>query len=122
MIAQAGEQLYSDWHPHFFSVEQEMGMHLLIAEMLRLADARNIPIGINPIDSEHVNKEIRIRELTPYVSKKQFRFKSNSPGAKLLQEQMMSFPLGEHDDGPDSLAYGIRTLLYAQTGRIAAPR
>jgi hypothetical protein len=36
------------------------------------------------------------------------RFKSHSPGTRLLVEQLKEFPAGEHDDGPDALEMAIR--------------
>ena len=122
IICQTGVQLYSEWNPDFFVVEEEMGMNLLIADMLRIADDRNIVIGITPMGTDHVPKEVRIRRLTPYISRRQFRFKSNSPGAKLMMEQFMAFPLGEHDDGPDCAEYALRCLVKATTGMILPPR
>jgi phage terminase large subunit-like protein len=65
---------------------------------------------------------VRIRRLTPYVSRRQLRFKANSPGAKLLREQFMSFPLGEHDDTIDSAEYAVRMLIKATTGMVMPPR
>jgi predicted phage terminase large subunit-like protein len=122
VISQTGVELYLDWLPHYFVVEEEMGQDLLIADMHKIADARGIILPIVPMGTDKINKEVRIRRLTPYVSRRQFRFKSNSPGAKLLVEQMTSFPLGEHDDGPDSLEYGVRMLIKATTGQVLPPR
>ena len=122
LISQNGVQIYKDFNPHYFVVEEEMGMHLLIAQMQKIADDQNIVMGITPMDTEKIPKTIRIRTLTEYVSRKQFRFKSNSPGAKLLMEQMMAFPLGEHDDGPDALEYCVRMLVKATTGKVLMPR
>jgi hypothetical protein len=38
------------------------------------------------------------------------RFKADSPGARLLVEQMKDFPLADHDDGPDALEMAIRLM------------
>lgn len=121
-ICQTGVELYKDWKPHYFVVEEEMGMNLLIAELHRIADEQNLVMAITPMGSDHINKEVRIRRLTPYVSRKLFRFKSNSPGAKMLMDQMLAFPLAEHDDGPDCLEYAIRMLVKATTGQVCLPR
>ena len=122
IICQTGIELYADWNPDFFVVEEEMGMNLLIAEMHRIADERNMVMGITPMSTDKINKLVRIRRLTPYVSRKQFRFKSKSPGAKILREQMMAFPVGKFDDGPDALEYAVRMLVKATTGKVLMPR
>lgn len=122
LICQNGVEQYRQWCPHYFVVEQEMGQHLLISEMHKIADEMKMLMAITPMDTEKLAKEIRIRRLTPYVSRRWLRFKRNSPGAKLLREQMMSFPQGQHDDGPDSLEYCVRMLVKATTGQVLAPR
>lgn len=122
VIAQSGVELYSRWLPHYFVVEEEMGMHMLIREMHRLANERKIVMAITPMDTEKLNKIVRIRaRLTPYVSRRMFRFKRNSPGVKLMLEQFQAFPRGQHDDAIDSLEYGIRCIEKAMTGKVTRP-
>jgi phage terminase large subunit-like protein len=121
-ICHNGVEIYRDFNPHYFVVEEEMGMNLLIAEMHKIADEQKVVMAITPMGTDKIPKEQRIRRLTPYVSRRQFRFKANSPGAKLLVEQMMAFPLAENDDGVDSLEYAVRCLVLATTGQILRPR
>lgn len=64
-----------------------------------------------------VNKTIRIRRLGPYLSQKAIRFKANSPGTKLLVDQLRDFPVAEHDDGPDSLEMALRVMIEIWNGR-----
>jgi predicted phage terminase large subunit-like protein len=122
VISQTGVEMFLEWQPHYFVVEEEMGQDLLIADMHRIADERGIVMPLTPMGTDKINKEVRIRRLTPYISRRQLRFKSGSPGAKLLVEQLMAFPLGEHDDGPDSAEYGVRMLVKATTGMVYPPR
>jgi len=122
VISSTAVELYCQWQPHYFVVEEEMGQDLLIADMHKIADERKLLMAITPMGTDKINKEVRIRRWTPYISRRQVRFKSNSPGAKLLKEQFMSFPLGEHDDGPDAGEYGLRMLVKATTGQVHPPR
>jgi hypothetical protein len=39
---------------------------------------------------------------------RRLRFKSNSPGTRLLVEQLREFPIAAHDDGPDALEMSLR--------------
>lgn len=55
-----------------------------------------------------IKKIVRIRRLTPYLAKRQIRFKGGSRGARLLVEQLRDFPNGDHDDGPDALEMAFR--------------
>jgi predicted phage terminase large subunit-like protein len=66
-----------------------------------------------------VGKNIRIRRLGPYLGQKQIRFKSNSPGTKLLVDQLRDFPVSQHDDGPDSLEMALRVMIDIHNGRYA---
>ncbi len=51
---------------------------------------------------------MRIRRLTPYLARRQMRFKRHSRGAQLLIEQLRDFPYADHDDGPDALEMAVR--------------
>jgi predicted phage terminase large subunit-like protein len=55
-----------------------------------------------------LKKVVRIRRLTPYLAKRQIRFKAGSKGARLLVEQLRDFPNGDHDDGPDALDQAVQ--------------
>ena len=55
-----------------------------------------------------VPKVARIRRLSNYVINRELRFKADSPGCRLLVDQLMDFPLAEHDDGPDALEMCMR--------------
>ena len=63
-----------------------------------------------PLYSMHntVNKMVRIRSLTPLLAQHRLKFKRNSPGSRLLVEQLRDFPNGDHDDGPDALEMALR--------------
>ena len=45
---------------------------------------------------------------------RELRFKADSPGCRLLVDQLMDFPLAEHDDGPDALEMCMRLPLEAR--------
>ena len=64
--------------------------------------------------SRCVSKTVRIRRLSQYVINRELRFKADSPGCRLLVDQLMDFPLGEHDDGPDALEMCTRLPLDAR--------
>jgi hypothetical protein len=52
---------------------------------------------------------VRVRRLGVYFGRRQVRFR-NTPGTRLLVDQLRDFPNGDHDDGPDALELGVRTL------------
>lgn len=56
------------------------------------------------------NKVVRIRAtLTPHLSRKEFRFR-DTPGTRLLVEQLKGFPSCKYDDGPDALELAVRLM------------
>jgi predicted phage terminase large subunit-like protein len=55
------------------------------------------------------NKALRIARLGPYLDRDKLRFR-DTPGTRLLVEQLQEFPLAEHDDGPDAVEFALRLL------------
>jgi predicted phage terminase large subunit-like protein len=116
-IVAEGIEWFRRFRPHVFGVEANQFQDLLAgqfeAEFRRqgVFTARPIPI------ENRVPKPVRIRRLGPYLSSHQFRFKSNSPGTRLLVEQLQQFPAGSHDDGPDALEMALRLAAEFLNGR-----
>jgi hypothetical protein len=54
-------------------------------------------------------KSSRIRFAGAYLARRQIRFR-NTPGGRMLVEQLRDWPNGDHDDGPDALGVAIRRL------------
>jgi len=91
-----------------FIVETNSGMGLILPEFERaMAEARTLfPLdGINHNDP----KTLRIRRIGSYLARGQIRFR-NTPGTRLLVDQLRNYPTDRYDDGPDALATGIRRL------------
>jgi predicted phage terminase large subunit-like protein len=55
------------------------------------------------------NKIARISALGPLLADGVFRFR-DSPGGRLLVDQLGEFPRGDHDDGPDAMEMALRAL------------
>jgi predicted phage terminase large subunit-like protein len=97
------------YRPEIVACEANAFQHLLINEfkerLSKLALTGQV-IGLK----NNINKEIRIRRLGPYLEKGQFKF-VRSAGNLLLIKQLKSFPVGSHDDGPDSMEQALRSLI-----------
>ena len=65
----------------------------------------------------HVNKQMRIRRLGPFMSHRRLRFLAGSASTRLLVEQLRDFPAGAHDDGPDALEMALRLAEEVWHGR-----
>ena len=59
---------------------------------------------LRPICTSHTND----LAVSQYVINRELHFKADSPGCRLLVEQLIDFPLAEHDDGPDTLEMCMR--------------
>lgn len=94
--------------PHCVAVETNQGLDLLIPEFQRQAQLRKLLVPLQDV-LQVESKAFRIRRLDSYLSRHQIRVR-NTPGGRILVEQLREFPLGDHDDAPDALELGIRRL------------
>ncbi len=91
-----------------FGVESNQFQELLAEPLLRAFRARGLASCSPWLIRNHIPKLIRIRRLGPLLARRCLRFRRDSPGARLLVEQLRMFPLAEHDDGPDALEMALR--------------
>jgi predicted phage terminase large subunit-like protein len=103
-----GVEWFGRHRPAVFGVEANQFQELLTgefdAEFRRQGILAARPV---PIDNR-VSKPVRIRRLGPFLASHRIRFKTQSPGTRLLVEQLREFPLADHDDGPDALEMALR--------------
>jgi hypothetical protein len=119
MVA-VGIELLATWKPSAFGCEAVAFQELLLNDMDRVARERNLLFPGFAINQQGVPKEVRIRRLTPYLSQGKVKFKGGSPGTRLLVDQLMDFPNGQHDDGPDALEMALRLMEGQLTGNYEA--
>ena len=100
-------EIQRTFQPDGFAVEVNQFQQLLADELNRLSQEWNVLLPLYTIDNR-VKKAVRIRRLTPWPAQGRIRFKGDSPGARLLVEQLRDFPNGDHDDGPDALEMATR--------------
>jgi len=104
-----GVALYEKYRPTIFAVEANQFQELLCDEFECRLAASPCEAHIYPIRNM-LNKNIRIRRLDSYLAMRRLRFCSSSPSCRLLVEQLRSFPVGSHDDGPDALEMALRMV------------
>lgn len=109
-IVDKGVELYEKWNPEIFAIESNQFQSLLEGNFVQAFKERKL-FHVRPYPMENrINKIVRIRRLGPLLSAKKIKFKRNSPSVKLLLEQMKTFPVGDHDDGPDALEMCVRII------------
>ncbi len=110
IIIETAFELQNLWKPDRFGVETNQFQELMADVMAKDCLSHGIAnMPVMKIDNR-VNKEIRIRRLSSWLSQHKVRFKHGSRGAKLLVEQLIDFPNADHDDGPDALEMAVRMI------------
>ena len=107
-IVETGVELYRKFMPDVFGVEVNQFQHLLCDDFERVFRENGFPHVLPYPLENRLNKILRIRRLGPLLASRRLRFRSHSPATKLLIEQMKTFPVGDHDDGPDALEMAVR--------------
>jgi predicted phage terminase large subunit-like protein len=116
-IVAEGVEWFRRHQPDVFAVEANQFQDLLAGEFEQAFRRQGI-LATRPMPIEnHTPKPVRIRRLGPFLSSHRIRFKSNSPGTKLLVEQLQEFPIADHDDGPDALEMALRLAQDIINGR-----
>lgn len=112
-----GAEWFRRHQPDVFGVEANQYQDLLAGEFESEFRRQGI-LAARPTPIEnHTPKPVRIRRLGPYLSSHRVRFKSGSAGTRLLVEQLRTFPIGDHDDGPDAFEMALRLAVEVFNGR-----
>ncbi len=107
-IVSDGVELCRRFRPQVFGIEANQFQELLGADFAAEFIRQGL-IGISPCSIENtVSKAVRIRRLGPLLCVRRLKFKANSPGTRMLVEQLKEFPLADHDDGPDAVEMALR--------------
>lgn len=93
------------WRPHVIGVEAVAFQSLLLHEFQAQSRGKWALAGIKADGP----KPLRIRRLGPLITRRLIRV-ADTPGGRLLVQQLRDFPAGQHDDGPDALEMACRLL------------
>lgn len=103
-----GIRLAKQHMPQAFGVESVAFQSLLLQIFQAQSKKAGLMLPLWEVSNSKPSKEVRIRRLTPYLSRGEILFKRDSPGAEMMVEQLQAFPVAEHDDGPDALEMAHR--------------
>jgi predicted phage terminase large subunit-like protein len=106
VLVQTAVELCRSFRPDWFAVETNQFQHLLAEQIVQAGRQTGVPLPVYSVENR-LKKEVRIRRLTPCLAPDSLRFKRDSPGARLLVNQLRDFPCGQYDDGPDALDMAI---------------
>ncbi len=109
-IVDRGVELYEMFRPDIFGIEVNQFQELLKDDFETAFASAGMPqVALWPLQN-NTSKNVRIRRLGPLLSSKRLKFKVGSTSVKTLLDQLRSFPVGDHDDGPDALEMAVRML------------
>jgi predicted phage terminase large subunit-like protein len=108
-------EAHKDFPAEAVAIETNQFQELLATQIAAAARASGQQMPIVPLVNT-VSKAVRIRRLGPYLAAKGIRFR-NTPGTRLLMDQLRDFPVAGHDDGPDSLEMALRVMIQLHNGR-----
>jgi hypothetical protein len=102
--------LYQVWNPDELIAEGNNTMGLMrpaADQVLKERHDAGRPCLLNYSErTNNVPKSVRIRRLSDYLRRGQIRVR-NTPGGRLLVDQLRDWPHGQYDDGPDALATAV---------------
>ena len=119
-IKSDGVEHVRQFRPDGFALEINQFQQLFCAEFQRVGQQQQVELPLYGIHNT-VNKQVRIRRLGPYLSQRRLRFKARLPGTLLLVQQLRDFPVGDHDDGADSLEVALRLMVELWNRRNRGP-
>lgn len=105
-------ELYKSFKPHWFGIEAEFGVHFLGQSINDRAETQNVPLALVLVPTQGIPKEVRIRRLTPFITRGMIRFYDDEQ-TKIGLGQFQGFPHSLHDDAPDATEAASRILIEA---------
>lgn len=116
-IVQDGIAAFRSFQPDAMGCEGDAMQDLLLPIFdLVSGQQGDMPVPVSAIYSEGVPKPVRIRRLDSYLARRLCRF-IDTPGTRMLLDQLRYFPQAEHDDGPDALEMALRLAIMVDHGR-----
>ncbi len=115
MVADCVDE-YRKFQPHAFSVEGNAWQDLLQPDFAQEFKTQGILAPDVWLLNNSVIKTFRIRRIGGYLAHDRVRFMADCPDTQILIDQLLDFPCGDHDDGPDALEQAIRLAEQLTTG------
>lgn len=101
-------QMAGKWNPSVIAIESVQYQAAVVQELLRTT---RLPVrGVRP------DKD-KLTRFLPLVARYEQGLVKHAPGLPgWFEDELLSFPVGEHDDGCDALAYSFQALGMANPG------
>lgn len=110
--------IYRQFRPHIFGLEGNAWQDLLAPDFDQQFKLQGIVAAPVQRLNNTVNKQVRIRRLGSYLAQNRVRFMANCQDTQILIDQLMDFPGGQYDDGPDAMEMAIRMAELLTNGSI----
>jgi predicted phage terminase large subunit-like protein len=101
-LARAVYDIYEEFHPLVIGAEENALGEFLYVPFDLVARERGYHLPMRGF-KHSTAKETRVGRLSPLIQRAIIKFRKNHSDQKLLIDQLLDFPEGDHDDGPDAL-------------------
>ena len=118
-VAAAVCEMVTRYRPYATCVEKNFGSFAGLLKIVARGKGVAIP-RLMTIHNHEDKKLIRIPRLGPMLQRGDFQIR-NTPGGRLLLQQLQEFPVAEHDDGPDAMEMACRLMQSAARGELEEP-
>ena len=93
------------YYKHNFSV---IYIEAVQYQMALLQQIEELGIPVEKTQTQHKNKFVRAIPLSAYIQNHKVYFDINSKELSTIENELIEFPFGKHDDITDTLAYGVK--------------
>jgi predicted phage terminase large subunit-like protein len=100
-------QKYIRYKPQLIAFEEVAFQKVMKEHLIKKAAQYGVYLPVKGVTPGRLSKEMRIAKISPMVENKLIRFRENQ---RLLIEQLLTFPRGDHDDLLDALYYAIQII------------
>jgi predicted phage terminase large subunit-like protein len=109
-VLQFIQQMAAKWNPAAIAIEQVQYQAAVVQELARTTKL--------PVRGIHPDKD-KLTRFLPLLARYEQGLVRHAPGLQgWFEEELLSFPVGEHDDGVDALAYSFAALGMANPGKM----
>lgn len=119
-IVDDGIDTWLEFKPDALGIESDVFQSLFLDVFELVCTERKITMAVTEMPTAGVSKPVRIRRLDPYFARRRFRF-VDSPGTRMLLDQLRFFPAADHDDGPDALEQALRLAIMIDHAKAPDP-
>jgi predicted phage terminase large subunit-like protein len=100
-------KVFEQWHPILMGIEEVAFQKALRYSLHQEMNNRNLWLPLREVKPQARTKDQRIRGLQPLYANKKVYHNKGIDNNMHLEDELLRFPRGKHDDVADALSYGL---------------